>query len=111
MRQGPRVEHIRCGPLPSGLGKIPRLAGIAHCHRQPRGGQGGDHRPLIASSGFQDNKGGLDGLEPRHKGGNGRLSVGHGPAFARGAQGYVALGFGDINTNKKLWGKHHNTPH
>jgi len=82
------------------------LAGIDHHHREARRRQGRYHGALIASRGFEDNQGGLQGLESLHQGGNPDVIVGHGPAFAHGPQGDIEWGFGDIDSNKTRWGRH-----
>jgi hypothetical protein len=76
------------------------LAGIDHHHREARRRQGRHHGSLIASGGFEDNQGGLQSLESRHQGSTPGVIVTHGPAFARGAQGDIEVGFGDIDSNK-----------
>jgi hypothetical protein len=111
MGQRPRIEGSRLRQLPSGFGKISGLARIDHRDGQLGSGQRGDHGSLVSPSGFKHNEGGLDGLESRDKGGDPFIIVRHGPALTRGAEGYIELGFGHINTNKKLRGRHDNTPH
>ena len=64
MGQGARIERIRLGQLPGGLGKVTRLAGIDHRHGQPCRRQRRHHGPLVAPRGFEHNQGGLQGLEP-----------------------------------------------
>ena len=106
-RQGPRPARRAQPWWPRGLGKSPRRAGLDPRHRPPSGGEGGDHRPLLAPRGGKATEGGLDGLEPRHQGGTSRRSRGHGPAGARGAQGHGELGWGAIKANEKRRGSPH----
>jgi hypothetical protein len=109
MGQGPRVEGIRFGQLPGGFGKVADLAGIHHRDGEPRCGQRRDHGSLVASCGFKHDERGPHGLQSRHQGGYLRVIVGHRPAFACGPQGNIELGFGNINTNKALWDRHHHS--
>jgi hypothetical protein len=51
----------------------------------------------------------LHDLESLHQDGNPEVIVGHGPTFAGGPQGDIELGFGNIDTNKTLCGRHHNS--
>jgi hypothetical protein len=106
MGQGPRIEGIRLGQLPGRFGKVARLAGINHRHRETGRRQRRHHGPLIATRGFEHNQGGLYSLEPRHQGGNSGVIVGHGPTFSGGPHGNIELGFRHINTNKKRWSRH-----
>jgi hypothetical protein len=109
MGQRARVERIRLGQLSSSLGKVTRLPGIDHRHGQPSRRQRRHHGALVAPRGFEHNQGGRHALEPLHQGGNPGVIVGHGPPFARGPQGNIKLGFGDIDTNKIRCGRHHHS--
>jgi hypothetical protein len=107
MGQGPRIEGIRLGQLSSRRGKVTRLAGIDHRDGQSRRRQRRHHGSLVAPRSFENNQGGLQSLESLHEGGNPDVIVGYGPTFARGPQGNIELGFGDIDTNKTRRGRHH----
>ena len=98
-------EGSRFGQRPGGCGKVADLRGIHHRDEESSRGQRRDHGPLAAPSGFKRDERGLHGLESRHEGGDPKVIVGHGPAFARGLQGHSELGFGDVNTNQSLWGR------
>ena len=69
---------------------------------QPERFSRSDHGSLGAPSGFEHNARGLHSLEPHHEGGNPGGIVAHRPAFTGRAHSNIALGFGDINTNKDV---------
>ena len=108
MGEGACIEGIRLGQRPGGFGEGPGLAGIDH-HREARRRQGRHHSSLVASCGLADHPGGLQSLESLHQGGNPGVIVTHDPAFARGPQGDIALGFGDLDANTTLWGRQHHS--
>ena len=109
MGQRARVEGIGFGQLSGGFGKVTGLAGIDHRDGQVRRRQRRHHGPLVAPRSFENNQGGLQSLESLHQGGHPDVIVGHGPTFARGPQGDIELGFGDIDPNKTRRGRHHHS--
>jgi hypothetical protein len=82
------------------------LAGIDHRDGQLRRRQRRHHGPLVAPCGFEDNQGGLSGLESLHQGRNPGGVVDYSPTLTGGPQGNIELGFRYINTSKKRWSRH-----
>ena len=95
--------------LARGPGKIAGLPRVHDDHGKACRGQGARHRALQATGGFEYNQGGVEGLQPVHERRHLAGIVGDGPAFPRGAQGNVQLGFGHINPYKTWHVTHTNS--
>jgi hypothetical protein len=106
MGEGPRLEGIRLGQRPGGVGAVPGLAGIDHHPREASRPQGCDHGALGASRGFEHHEGGRHGLKPCPQRGNPGIISDHRPTLAGGPQRDIAWGFRHINTNKQRWSRH-----
>lgn len=102
MGQGTGVQGIGLGQLAGGLGKIAGLPWGDHDDGQSRCRQRGDGGALEPSGRFEHTQGRADPLSLRHKVCNTGLIVGHGPTGSGGAQGNIQMGFGHINTHKRL---------
>jgi hypothetical protein len=100
--QGTGVQGIGRGQLAGGLRAIAGLPWVDHDDGQRRCRQCGDGRALEPSGRFEHHQGRADPLSLRHQVGNTGIIVGHGPTGAGGAQGHIPMGFGPINTHKRL---------
>jgi hypothetical protein len=100
--QGTGVQGSGLGQLAGGLREIAGLPWVDHNDGQRRCRQRGYGGALEPSGRFEHSQGWADPLSLRHKGCNTGIIVGHGPTGSGGAQGNVQMGFGHINTHKRL---------
>ena len=109
MREDTGIQRIGLGQLPGGAREIPGLPRVDDHDGQARRRQRGRGGTLQATSGFQHNQGGVEGLQPVHERRDSTGIVGDGPPLPGGAQGNVQLGFGNINTDKAWHVTHTNS--